>query len=195
LGLRPGWPYARIAGGPGLPERVVHRLLCAGRIRTLLCDQSGSPLDLGRTHRVVSDKLFRALLLRDCGCSHPGCGSRHGLEAHHVRHWLHGGRTDLRNLVLLCRRHHHAHHDGEFLITATGDGRFRYHRADGRELPERIDPTQVADPATNISNVEDEHADVHNDAAMTRWDGQPLDRHYAIATLAPDLYSSKQMSA
>jgi hypothetical protein len=38
-------------------------------------------------------------------------------EAHHVRHWIDGGGTDLANLVLLCRAHHHAHHDGEFRVT------------------------------------------------------------------------------
>ncbi len=35
----------------------------------------------------------------------------HPLQAHHVRHWLHGGPTDLDNLVRLCRTHHHDHHD------------------------------------------------------------------------------------
>jgi hypothetical protein len=39
------------------------------------------------------------------------------LEAYHVRHWIDGGGTDLANLVLLCRAHHHAHHDGEFRVT------------------------------------------------------------------------------
>jgi hypothetical protein len=33
-------------------------------------------------------------------------------ERHHLRHWLHGGPTDLGNLVLLCRGHHHAVHEG-----------------------------------------------------------------------------------
>jgi predicted restriction endonuclease len=33
-------------------------------------------------------------------------------EAHHLRHWLHGGPTDLANLALLCRAHHRAVHEG-----------------------------------------------------------------------------------
>jgi hypothetical protein len=33
-------------------------------------------------------------------------------DAHHLRHWLHGGATDLRNLLWLCRGHHHAVHEG-----------------------------------------------------------------------------------
>ena len=33
-------------------------------------------------------------------------------DAHHLRHWLHGGPTDLANLALLCRTHHRAVHEG-----------------------------------------------------------------------------------
>src|SRR5665213_2069787 len=31
-------PYARVAGGPGLPDRVVLRLICDGRVRTVIHD-------------------------------------------------------------------------------------------------------------------------------------------------------------
>ncbi|HEY8827550.1 MAG TPA: HNH endonuclease [Jatrophihabitantaceae bacterium] len=47
----------------------------------------------------MSERQFRALPLRDGGCTHRGCGSTQGLEAHHLRHWIHGGRTDLTNLA------------------------------------------------------------------------------------------------
>ncbi|HEY2956618.1 MAG TPA: HNH endonuclease, partial [Actinomycetota bacterium] len=33
-------------------------------------------------------------------------------DAHHLHHWLHGGATALGNLVLLCRVHHVAVHEG-----------------------------------------------------------------------------------
>jgi len=110
-------PYARIADGPGLPDRVIKRLLCSGRIRTVI-HEHGNVRDLGRSHRVVTDRLFRALLIRDHGrCAHPGCDTTRSLQAHHIRQWLHGGRTDLHNLLLLCQAHHLAHHDGEYTIT------------------------------------------------------------------------------
>jgi hypothetical protein len=177
-------PYGRLADGPGLPDRVIKRLLCSGRIRTARHDRDGSLLDLGRSHRVVTPHLFRALLLRDGGCAHPGCGRRHGLEAHHVRHWLHGGRTDLANLVVLCRAHHHAHHDNELIIIPLGRGRFRFLRADGRELPDHLSPPEHTDTTTPI---EDEHPDLAPDAATTRWDGTHLDHDYAITGLAQRL--------
>ena len=179
-------PCARVAGGPGLPDAVVARLLCSGRIRTVVHERDSSGrsnvVALGRSHRVVTERMFRALLIRDGGCcTHPGCASTPRLEAHHVRHWIHGGRTDLANLVLLCERHHHAHHDGEFSIVPLGPGRFRFLRSDGRELPARVDPATLI---TTSTPIEDEHAGVAPAAATTRWDGQRMDRHYAVAVLA-----------
>jgi len=174
-------PYARIANGPGLPDRVIKRLLCSGRIRTVI-HEHGNVRDLGRSHRVVNDRLFRALLIRDHGhCAHPGCQATQGLQAHHVRQWLHGGRTDLQNLLLLCQAHHLAHHDGEYTITKIRGGRFRFTRADGTDLPAHINP---ADHITTDHPIDTEHPDVADNAATTKWDGQQLDRHYAVSVLA-----------
>jgi hypothetical protein len=175
-------PYAHVAGGPGLPDAVVKRLTCAGRIRTAVHNHDGTVLDLGRSHRVVSERLYRALLLRDEGrCTHPGCANTRDLQAHHVRHWLYGGPTNLANLVLLCAIHHRSHHDGEFRIQRLGRGRFRFLRADGRVLPDHVDPAQLI---ANGTPVEHEYADITADAATTRWIGHRLDRHYAISVLA-----------
>jgi hypothetical protein len=41
----------------------------------------------------------------------------------HLWHWLGGGPTDLANLVLLCRAHHRAVHDGGWQLTRAPDGR------------------------------------------------------------------------
>jgi hypothetical protein len=68
-------------------------------------------LDVGRRTRSVPPSLRRALEARDRGCRFPGCGLRF-TDAHHVKHWADGGETSLRNLVLLCRRHHRAVHEG-----------------------------------------------------------------------------------
>jgi hypothetical protein len=71
------------------------------------------PLEVGRATRVVSPAQRTALAVRDGGCRFPGCDRPPAwCEAHHLRHWLHGGATDLGNLVLLCRAHHHAVHEG-----------------------------------------------------------------------------------
>ena len=74
-------------------------------------------LDLGRATRVVSAAQRRALAVRDGGCSFPNCDRPLAwCEAHHLRHWLHGGPTDLANLALLCRTHHRAVHEAGWQI-------------------------------------------------------------------------------
>ncbi len=76
-------------------------------------------LDYGRAHRIIPTRLRRALTLRDRGCAFPGCHRRpQHTQAHHVIHWLHGGKTSLDNTVLLCSRHHHYVHEGGWTITA-----------------------------------------------------------------------------
>ncbi len=174
-------PYARIAGGPGLPDAVVKRLLCEGRIRTVIEDGASNVVDVGRSHRLVTDRQYRALLARQHGhCAHPGCPNTTSLHAHHRIHWIHGGRTDLANLLLLCERHHVAHHAGEFEILTTGAGTFRFVSSDGRNLSAHH--PRPANP--DAPPLEDEHTHLAADAATTRWNGQRLDRPYAISVLA-----------
>jgi HNH endonuclease len=50
-------------------------------------------------------------------CQFPGCTHTRHLHAHHVRHWLFGGRTDIDNLILVCSFHHVRH---EALIVPNG---------------------------------------------------------------------------
>jgi hypothetical protein len=203
-------PAGRIAGGPGLPEATLERLLCTARIRTILTtthpDDPDHPdagegrlrwragvLDVGANRRLVSAKQFRALLVRDHGCCRvPGCGSRFGLQAHHVQHWIYGGKTIMANLVLLCRAHHHAVHDNQLSIIALGHQRFRFHRADRRQLPAHSDPARLA---TTDAPIEDNHHHVHPTAATTGWDGTALDHDYAVACFAHRLTSTQKRSA
>ena len=83
------------------------------------------PLDVGRTSRVVQPAQRAALVVRDGGCVFPGCDRPPAwCEAHHGLHWLYGGPTDLENLVLLCRAHHRAVHEGGWRLVRDPDGRF-----------------------------------------------------------------------
>jgi hypothetical protein len=87
----------------GSPGR--HRLSPFGTAST-------DPIDVGRSRRTVTGRLFRALITRDRHCIVKGCRRRPAqCAAHHVQHWADGGPTDLPNLVLLCHQHHHDHHD------------------------------------------------------------------------------------
>jgi Domain of unknown function (DUF222)/HNH endonuclease len=82
------------------------------------------PLELGRTTRTVAPAQRNALVVRDGGCAFPGCDRPQDCcEAHHLRHWAHGGPTDLGNLALLCWAHHRAVHEGGWQLQRDPDGR------------------------------------------------------------------------
>jgi len=70
---------------------------------------TGAVLNLGRTKRCASKDQTLALYARDKGCSFPGCDRPpQWCERHHVVAWLFGGLTDIDNLTLVCRYHHHS---------------------------------------------------------------------------------------
>ena len=72
----------------------------------------------------------------------PGVPSRF-TEAHHVKHWADGGETSLRNLLLLCRRHHRAVHEGRVKVGTNRDGAVLFFTRTGRilvDVPERSRP-------------------------------------------------------
>ncbi|MCW2602150.1 MAG: endonuclease [Pseudonocardiales bacterium] len=179
-------PAARLGDGPGLPDSVALRLACDGRIRTVATDRDTEDrvriLDVGRSHRLATKRQKRALMLRQGGrCGHPGCANTRGLEAHHVIHWLHGGLTDLDNLVLLCPRHHHGHHEGRFVITSLDGGQFAFTLRDGTPLPDTVNAGPLI---AGLQPVENEHADVEDRAPTTEWRGERLNRPYAVGVLA-----------
>jgi hypothetical protein len=59
------------------------------------------------------------------GCTVPAAWC----EAHHWgRPWAHGGRTDLKDGVLLCSWHHHRVHDDHFDASQMPHGDIRFHR-------------------------------------------------------------------
>jgi len=100
-----------VAGGPdGLARRLRDGLAL---LPPALGGAPSEVLELGRTTRVVSAGLRKALAVRDGGCVVAGCDRPPAwCDAHHLRHWLHGGPTNLDNLVLVCRAHHRAVHEG-----------------------------------------------------------------------------------
>jgi hypothetical protein len=123
------------AGRSDLPIETVRRLTCDGGVITVVEDENGTPLDVGRKQRTVSTRLKRALLARDRGCMFPGCRNRRYVDAHHLRHWAAGGETTLENLILLCSHHHRLLHEGGFKIRRDASGGLRFERADGRVIP------------------------------------------------------------
>jgi hypothetical protein len=102
-------------------EARIHACDCR-LIPTVLGDKS-EPLDVGRSRRLVPSRLRNALYLRDRGCAFPSCHRppRH-CQGHHIRHWAHGGPTDLGNLVLMCAHHHRLLHRSGWEVRIAADG-------------------------------------------------------------------------
>jgi hypothetical protein len=107
---------------------------CDADITRIVLDPDGVPLDHGRTQRLVTSQLRKAVELRDKACVFAACGApHHWCEVHHVIHWLHGGETNLDNSALLCERHHTQVHHG-FRVGRDSSGRWRTYRPDGTEI-------------------------------------------------------------
>ena len=120
------------------------------------------PLEVGRASRVVQAAQRTALAVRDGGCVFPGCARPLAwCEAHHLRHWLHGGPTDLANLALVCRAHHRAVHEGGWRLVRQRDGRLTAsppHRPTApQDIPPPPDRRQNGNRplAANLSTVPD----------------------------------------
>jgi hypothetical protein len=96
-----------------LSAETLRRLTCDAGVARVITQGHSEPLDVGRSTRTISPAMRRALVVRDGGCRFPGCDRPPGwCDAHHKVHWADGGETRLDNLVLLCRRHHRAVHEG-----------------------------------------------------------------------------------
>ena len=97
--------------GLRLSVAAVRRLACDAEIIPVCLGTDGEVLDVGRTSRLVTPALWRALVARDKHCAHPGCTRPPVMcHAHHIVHWADGGPTSLDNLVLVCGEHHRVLH-------------------------------------------------------------------------------------
>jgi len=84
---------------------------------------AGQVLDLGRSQRLFTAALRRALALRDGGCAFPGCDRPPAwYDCHHIGFYADGGTTSLDNGVLLCGHHHGVVHRDGWTIHLATDG-------------------------------------------------------------------------
>jgi len=128
-----GGDRSELEDGTRVPAGTSRRIACdAGVVRVAL-GEAGQVLGAGRRSRTVPPALRRALEARDRGCRFPGCGLRF-TDAHHVKHWADGGETSLGNLVLLCRRHHRAVHEGGVRVCIDRDGQVVFFSPRGKAL-------------------------------------------------------------
>ena len=120
---------------------TARQLACDASVRRVVLSGRSEPLDVGRRTPVVPPALRRAVIVRDRHCRFPGCDRPQSwCDSHHIVHWADGGPTALRNLLLLCRRHHGmVHRFGGFRLDLL-EGRPVFSRPDGSVLEERGPP-------------------------------------------------------
>jgi len=114
---------ARLLDGTPLPIDEALRLACNADIVPAVFDAAGQQLWVGRKLRLATEAQRAALIIRDKHCI--GCGrSAVWCEAHHIEEWLAGGRTDIDNLVLVCKPCHHNIHDDGWTVHRNRNGAY-----------------------------------------------------------------------
>jgi hypothetical protein len=119
-----GAPAAEMEHSLPVSSKTIERLACDSSIARVLLNSESLVIDVGRSKRVVSEPGRRALAARDGHCRWTECDRPASRSAaHHLVHWIHGGTSDLDNLVLLCHRHHWMVHEGGWQLIRSDDGR------------------------------------------------------------------------
>jgi hypothetical protein len=182
---------AHYEGGPAITGAHARRMLCEATVVVML-EKGREPLAVGRRRRRATTGQRRALLRRDGGCARPGCPETRieRLHAHHMRHWLFGGRTDLANLVLLCDTDHGLAHDHELvlsrqngrLIVLTPDGHHIWGTADAAFSTglAGVNAEETADRAGDTADFIGVHP-IDTITGRRPTDAPPLDRKAEIA--------------
>ena len=184
--------------GPAVAAETARRLACDASLATIIEDEHGEPLVVGRKTRTIPPALRRALASRDKGCRFPGCTHERYVDRHHVKHWADGGETKLSNLVSLCRFHHRAVHEGQLVVERLDDGAWRFSKPNGESLvdvlPQHTHPlvdTPSQRPYPSVDTVwhrlvagnRERGLEITPNTAATRWLGERMDFGLAIDAL------------
>ncbi|MFA7266656.1 MAG: DUF222 domain-containing protein, partial [Candidatus Nanopelagicales bacterium] len=116
-----------VSNGPGelvLSAQAAQRMTCDCVVQQVLLSPKGEPLAVGRAERFFTPSQRKALNVRDGGCVFPWCQKPPSwCDAHHIKHWIDGGETNLDNAALLCSHHHHQVHADKHRVYIGSDGR------------------------------------------------------------------------
>ena len=120
---------ASTSTGDRITAGTARRLACQAGIIPVVLGGDSEILDVGRTSRLVTDAIRKALNLRDQGCTTVGCTMpAEFCEGHHIVPWSTGGKTSLEDCKLLCSFHHHRAHDPGWSTHHQPNGKTRFTR-------------------------------------------------------------------
>jgi hypothetical protein len=135
-----GCTLGSLDGGSLLGPETVRKLACDAGVIPIVLGGDSEILDVGRSQRLFTAAQAKALWLRDRHCTFPGCEiPAHWTDAHHLKHWIDGGPTNLGNAALLCGRHHTVVHRDQ-LSGAVVDGQVLWDRIPGSYQRHRAIP-------------------------------------------------------
>jgi hypothetical protein len=115
--------------GEQITAAEARRMACNADLVPVVLGTDSEILDLGRTARLAHPIQHRALRLRDKGCQAEDCDAPAAwTEAHHLKPWSEGGKTNLADMILLCPSDHRRIHDADYAHERLPDGRIRFTR-------------------------------------------------------------------
>lgn len=153
-----GQAIGGVDAGRYLALATTRTLSCGADIAPIVVDDAGNPVLIGRTKRLFTRAQIRALHVRDGGCSYPRCSKPAGwTDAHHLKHWIDGGPTDLANAALLCSYHHHIVHT----------------RRLAGHLTTKPPPGREKDCVATENGVDTDDGGAHPTRARVEWDLTP----------------------
>ena len=120
-GTNPDGVVDMLGVGP-VPPEILETFTEDTQIAGVVYGKAGRILWLGRNQRLGNAAQRLAVAIRDRGCFQ--CGApMHRCELHHIQEWNRdGGRTDIDNLVAVCRKHHRQLEAENLKVVRTPDG-------------------------------------------------------------------------
>jgi hypothetical protein len=107
----PGAARGLLPGGHPISALSLATLACDAAVTPVLLDRDGVPLDVGGSVYAFPERIRAAILLRDGGCTFPGCTRPVSwCQIHHLLPWSQGGATSERNGTAVCGYHHRLGH-------------------------------------------------------------------------------------
>jgi Domain of unknown function (DUF222)/HNH endonuclease len=183
--------------GPSLAAETVRRLACDASVVSIVENEHGDPLNVGRKSRTIPPAIRRALNARDRGCRFPGCSNTRFVDAHHVHHWAQGGETKLSNLALLCRFHHRQVHEGRVVLQTLDDGALRFLKPNGESF-DSVAPDHTR-PLLGWKQLSATHRQqgihINEGTAGALWRGESMDYGLAIEVLLQHAKRRRNVSA
>lgn len=115
--------------GERITAGEARRLACQARIIPVVLGGDSEILDVGRGARLHPPVMRKVIRLRDKTCRADGCDIPAAwCDVHHLTPWSRGGRTSVKDGILLCGHHHRLAHHAGYDSSRLPNGGLRFHR-------------------------------------------------------------------